>query len=111
MAIIVKVTMTDAGTGGGNAYAESGAASSEAVLNIRTVRACRAEPEILGRFAEMVNAIAKKKGKGSLKSGIAYGFGMMSIFLFYLVVFSYGPYNVEEGWCSGEEMFKALFCM
>merc|ERR1719399_2190777 len=47
----------------------------------------------------------------SAKSGFAYGFGMAIIFILYVICFSYGPYNVDEGFCDGEEMFKALFCM
>jgi len=53
----------------------------------------------------------KKKTGESAKSGFAYGFGMAIIFILYVICFSYGPYNVDEGFCDGEEMFKALFCM
>ena len=44
MSIVVKMMLTDEGTGGGGAYERIGAIASEAVVNIRTVRACRAEP-------------------------------------------------------------------
>lgn len=111
MAIVTKVMYTDAGAGGQGAYSESGAIASEAVLNIKTVRACRAEKQVLGRFNSKLQAIVKKKTGESAKSGFAYGFGMAIIFVLYVICFSYGPYNVDEGFCDGEEMFKALFCM
>merc|ERR1712193_126597 len=111
MAIVTKVMYTDVGAGGQGAYSESGAIASEAVLNIKTVRACRAEKQVLGRFNSKLQAIVKKKTGESAKSGFAYGFGMAIIFVLYVICFSYGPYNVDEGFCDGEEMFKALFCM
>merc|ERR1712159_786158 len=111
MAIITQMMYADAGAGGQGAYSESGAIASEAVLNIKTVRACRAEKQVLGRFNSKLQAIVKKKTSESAKSGFAYGFGMAIIFVLYVICFSYGPYNVDEGFCDGEEMFKALFCM
>jgi ABC-type multidrug transport system fused ATPase/permease subunit len=111
MALVTKMMYADAGSGGQGAYSESGAIASEAVLNIKTVRACRAEKQILGRFNGKLQAIVKKKTGESAKSGFAYGFGMAIIFVLYVICFSYGPYNVDEGFCDGEEMFKALFCM
>jgi ABC-type multidrug transport system fused ATPase/permease subunit len=111
MALVTKVMYTDGGAGGQGAYSESGAIASEAVLNIKTVRACRAEKQVLGHFNSKLQAIVKKKTSESAKSGFAYGFGMAIIFILYVICFSYGPYNVDEGFCDGEEMFKALFCM
>eukprot|EP00746_Dinoflagellata_sp_MGD_P160771 gnl/MRDRNA2_/MRDRNA2_87673_c0_seq1.p1 gnl/MRDRNA2_/MRDRNA2_87673_c0~~gnl/MRDRNA2_/MRDRNA2_87673_c0_seq1.p1 ORF type:complete len:1288 (-),score=286.59 gnl/MRDRNA2_/MRDRNA2_87673_c0_seq1:202-4065(-) len=111
MALVTKMMYAEAGAGGQGAYSESGAIASEAVLNIKTVRACRAEKQVLSRFNSKLQAIVKKKTSESAKSGFAYGFGMAIIFVLYVICFSYGPYNVDEGFCDGEDMFKALFCM
>eukprot|EP00746_Dinoflagellata_sp_MGD_P002986 gnl/MRDRNA2_/MRDRNA2_105825_c0_seq1.p1 gnl/MRDRNA2_/MRDRNA2_105825_c0~~gnl/MRDRNA2_/MRDRNA2_105825_c0_seq1.p1 ORF type:complete len:1270 (-),score=303.55 gnl/MRDRNA2_/MRDRNA2_105825_c0_seq1:59-3868(-) len=111
MAFIMKLMYGNEGTGDGGAYSEVGAVASEAVLNIRTVRACRAEKQVLSNFSEKVNVVLKKKSSESVKSGFAYGFGMAIFFVLYIIVFWYGPFCVDEGFCDGEEMFKALFAM
>ena len=33
------------------------------------------------------------------------------IFILYIIVFTYGPWNVDHGFCEPVEMFKALFCI
>merc|ERR1719301_275156 len=69
MAFLMTLMYSDATDGGGGAYTESGAIASEAVLNIRTVRACRAEKQILSRFSEKLQIILQKKSGESVKSG------------------------------------------
>ena len=109
MSIVVKMMLTDEGTGGGGAYERIGAIASEAVVNIRTVRACRAEPDIVRRFEEQLAVITHTKTGESLQSGMVYGVGMAIIFVLYVVVFAFGPWTVDRGFCDGEQMFKALF--
>jgi ABC-type multidrug transport system fused ATPase/permease subunit len=36
---------------------------------------------------------------------------MAMMFVLYIIVFAYGPYCVDEGFCKSDEMFKALFCL
>ena len=110
MAFVFKLIMGDAGESGG-AHSGAAAVASEAVLHVKTVRAARAEADVLARFAKITDAVAAEKVGAAWKGGVAYGLGMAIIFTLYLVVFAFGPVCVDEGWCSPTDMWKALFCI
>ncbi|KAH8063788.1 ATPase [Aureococcus anophagefferens] len=110
MAFVFKLIMGDGGESGG-AHSGASAVASEAVLHVRTVRAARAEADVLARFAKITDAVAAEKVGAAWKGGVAYGLGMAIIFTLYLVVFAFGPVCVDEGWCSPTDMWKALFCI
>merc|ERR1719271_1540857 len=77
-------------------YKKIGAVASEALLNIRTVRACRAEGNILARYDEQVNSVTKLMLKRKPKEAFAYSFAMASLLTVFLVVFLYGPWLIEN---------------
>ena len=110
MAFVFKLIMGDGGESGG-AHSGASAVASEAVLHVKTVRAARAEADVLARFAKITDAVAAEKVGAAWKGGVAYGLGMAIIFTLYLVVFAFGPVCVDEGWCSPTDMWKALFCI
>ncbi|KAH8096090.1 hypothetical protein JL720_3440 [Aureococcus anophagefferens] len=61
MAFVFKLIMGDGGESGG-AHSGASAVASEAVLHVRTVRAARAEADVLARFAKITDAVAAEKG-------------------------------------------------
>ena len=109
MAYVMKLDMGEK-QGGADDYAGAGALSSEAILNVRTVRALVAEPSILKMYDERVQAPYKKELGACLKSGILFGFSVAIMYLLYIVGFLYGGYLVQENAISVTGMFRAIFC-
>jgi ABC-type multidrug transport system fused ATPase/permease subunit len=125
MGVIMVMVMGDGDVEKANKpYKKIGAVASEALLNIRTVRACRAESNILARYDAQVVSVTKLMLKRKPAEGIAYGLAMAISFVIYVVVFVYGPWLVEHdedgnlitdqdgvGLITPTEMFQAMFCI
>ena len=116
MLIMMTLMYSDADAGGSGAHAQSGAIANEAVLNIRTVRACRAERDVLARFSAKVGEITREKIKGAWKAGLGFGIGNGTFFILYVIVFVVGPRCSDAGpddpaYCEPVDMFKALNCV
>ena len=87
----LQLMYSDADTGGSGAHAQAGAIANEAVLNIRTVRACRGEHDVLSRFSAKVGEITTEKLGGAWKAGLGFGIGNGVFFILYVIVFEVGP--------------------
>jgi ATP-binding cassette subfamily B (MDR/TAP) protein 1 len=112
MALVVVMIMGDPNSELASApYKKIGAVAAEALINIRTVRACRAEANILQRYDECVKTVTDEMLAKKPREGFAYGFAFGMIFLVYVVVFVYGPWLAEEGYIEATEMFQAMFCV
>mmetsp|Transcript_116926 Transcript_116926/g.376134 ORF Transcript_116926/g.376134 Transcript_116926/m.376134 type:complete len:1290 (+) Transcript_116926:36-3905(+) len=110
MAVVFKAVM-----GGGDAdaaakYSVSGEIASEAILNIRTVRALMAEGQVTKGFNAVVNELAAKEGRGAPRKGFAFGFGNAIMFMVYLLGFGYGAVLADEG-LAPNKMYQALMCI
>ncbi|CAD7959385.1 unnamed protein product [Amoebophrya sp. A25] len=89
----------------------SGNIIAEAVLNIKTVKALRAEEAFLGKFNQMTNEIAKNESKKSMWAGLAFGFSNGMMGAIFIVSFWYGAELVKEDGLSPTDMFKAVMCI
>lgn len=114
MMAVMKVMLP---TGGGNeaensAYHASYEAATEAVINIRTVRALVSERYSVDLFSKSVQVVAKKECATAWKKGFAFGFGNASMFAVYIVAFGSGAKMIDdvEG-VDAEGVFSALFCV
>jgi len=111
MAILVAVIMTDAGSGDGGAFGKAAAVATEALLNMRTVRALRAEKNVQDRYAAQVMTTMEVQLGNKWKEALGYGLAMAMVFLLYIIVFVAGPMFADEGWTDADDMFTAMFCI
>jgi ABC-type multidrug transport system fused ATPase/permease subunit len=108
---VIKMVMPTGQNQEDDAYKASYEAATEAVVNIRTVRALVAEHYSSDLFAKSVDIVAKRASQGSWKKGFAFGFGNAAIFAIYIVAFWYGSFLIDDGVIDGEQMFQSLFCI
>merc|ERR1719183_157240 len=99
----MKMTMPGGGQQdeSSDAYHASYEAVTEAVVNIRTVRALVGEEHAAHLFSESVHAVAIKESKGAWKKGVAFGFGNAAMFVIYIVAFWYGAVLIDKGVTDG----------
>jgi len=109
MIVVMKVMMPGTGNNpADSAYHSSYEAATEAIINIRTVRALVAEQYSLNLFSTSVKLVAKTEAAGAWKKGVAFGFGNASMFVIYIIAFSYGSYLIDQG-SSPQTVFQSLF--
>merc|ERR1712048_758090 len=109
MAVLMTVMM---GGGGSNkAYSVAGEISSEAILNIRTVRALLLEEQSLTLFSDQVWSIATKQAKGAWKNGVAFGLGNAVILGFFTAGFACGAWLIDEGRTDMEAVMVSMMCV
>jgi len=108
--IVMKVFLTADDDEDGKFSAASQVAS-EAVLNIRTVRALMAGPHILHLYEKAVQRVARQAIKQAPWNGLAVGFGNGVNFLPYVAAFAIGARLIEDDGLEGHKMFQSLFCL
>jgi ATP-binding cassette subfamily B (MDR/TAP) protein 1 len=119
MAMIFVMTLMYVGeVGGASPFSEAGQVSSEAIMNVRTVRALNNEDTVVERFMEICTPISDKSRKNAWKTGLAFGFSQCIFFAIYIAAFGFGALLIEDAdQCSneaaekGNEVFKTLFCI
>jgi ATP-binding cassette subfamily B (MDR/TAP) protein 1 len=111
MTVVMKAMMPSGDDASSDAYTASYEAATEAIVNIRTVRALVGEHYSAQLFSTSVDIVAKKESKGAWRKGLAFGFGYSSIFTVYIVAFWYGGVLIDNGSTDGGKMFQSLFCI
>ena len=89
----------------------SGGIVAETILQVKTVRALRAEDEFIGRYRKAVKNIRDAELAKCFKGGFAFGFSNGLIFGVYIVGFWYGTELVIEDGLSPKDMFKSVMCI
>jgi len=109
MAVVVRMTV---GVSGNNSekYSVSGQIASEAILNIRTVRALMTEQQCLKSFVAVIDDIAVNERKAAPFKGFAFGFGNALIYSLYILGFGYGAILVDQG-LEPNRMYQAIMCI
>ncbi|CAD7928609.1 unnamed protein product [Amoebophrya sp. A25] len=110
--IILFVVLMGQGSGGESPeVVASGGIIAEVILNLKTVRAMRAERDFLKTYLQAVETIKNKEVKSALPAGFGFGFSNGIIFGVYVVGFWYGAKLIKEEGLSATDMFRAVMCI
>lgn len=110
MSILMKLML--ATTGGQNdAYTGAYETATEAIINIRTVRALAGESYSGRLFDDAVLQVSQKEAKESPKKGLAFGVGNALMFCVYMLAFGYGSQLIDWGLIRPDKMYQSLFCI
>jgi len=110
MAIVMKAMLGAGGNDSAGKYSVSGEIASEAILNIRTVRALMAEGQVTKSFNKIIDNLAVKEARGAPMKGLAFGFGNAVMFTVYIAGFGYGAVLADDG-LEPDKMYQALMCI
>lgn len=110
MAIVFKAQMGAGDADATGKYSVSGEIASEAILNVRTVRALMAEQQCTSSFKQVVDQLASKEAKGAPMKGFAFGFGNAIMFTVYILGFGLGARLIDGG-LEPNRMYQALMCI
>eukprot|EP00405_Crypthecodinium_cohnii_P047036 CAMPEP_0206588098 /NCGR_PEP_ID=MMETSP0325_2-20121206/38058_1 /ASSEMBLY_ACC=CAM_ASM_000347 /TAXON_ID=2866 /ORGANISM="Crypthecodinium cohnii, Strain Seligo" /LENGTH=1279 /DNA_ID=CAMNT_0054096267 /DNA_START=144 /DNA_END=3983 /DNA_ORIENTATION=+ len=110
MAIVMKAMLGAGAADASGKYSVSGEIASEAILNIRTVRALLAEGQVTTSFNKVIDDLCVKEAKGAPMKGLAFGFGNAVMFTVYIAGFGYGAVLIDDG-LEPNNMYQALMCI
>ncbi|CAD7928077.1 unnamed protein product [Amoebophrya sp. A120] len=111
MIILFVVIMGMGGESESPEVIASGGIMAEVVLNLKTVRAMRAEHDFWKTYSNAVVGVRDKEVKKALPSGFAFGFSNGIIFGVYVVGFWYGAVLMRDEGLAPGDMFKAVMCI
>ena len=89
-------------------YQESAAFVSEAVNNMRTVASFGNEAKIMNNYCQKLALPLKNAISNGHKSGFAFGFGQMMLFLVYAIVFLVGGAFLRDSAIEFKDLFQSI---
>ena len=89
-------------------YQESAAFVSEAVNNMRTVASFGNEAKIMNNYCQKLALPLKNAISNGHKSGFAFGFGQMMLFLVYAIIFLVGGAFMRDSSLKFKDLFQSI---
>merc|ERR1719183_3038043 len=95
----------------GDPYEESYAVCTEAILNMRTIKALVTEDFCMYQFDKQVRKVAASESKKTWKKGFAFGIGNCATLCPQIITFYAGSRMIDNGDLTAAEMFECMFCL